>query len=111
MARQREQENRLGGIVYTPETTPSNHLVDLYVEMLESGILAYVKLERCCSRAQEVSAIRKDPTVSTDASGLEAGHQSSRAELRHKFRDQAEVGLAEAQSCNGFGRDCNVYSG
>ena len=70
VARQREQETRLGGIVYTPETTPSNHLVDLYVEMLESGILAYVKPEQCCSRAREVSAIRKDPTVSTDASGM-----------------------------------------
>ena len=40
VARQKEQEARLGGIVYTPETTPSNHLVDLFVEMLETGILA-----------------------------------------------------------------------
>ena len=70
VARQREQETRLGGIIYTPETTPSNHLVDLFVEMLESGTLGYVKPEQCCSRAQEVSAVRKDPTVSTDAQGL-----------------------------------------
>ena len=70
VARQREQEQRLQGIVFTPETTPSNHLVDLFVEMLESGILTYVKPEQCCSRAQEVSSIKKDPTVSTDASGM-----------------------------------------
>ena len=37
VARQKEQEARLGGIIFTPETTPSNHLVDLYVEMLETG--------------------------------------------------------------------------
>ena len=28
VARQKEQEARLGGIIFTPETTPSNHLVD-----------------------------------------------------------------------------------
>ena len=39
VARQADQEKRLGGIVFTPETTPSNTLVDLYVEMLETGIL------------------------------------------------------------------------
>ena len=70
VARQKEQEARLGGIVYTPETTPSNHLVDLFVEMLETGILAYVKPEQCCSRAQEVSAVKKDPAVQTDSSNL-----------------------------------------
>ena len=70
VARQQEQQARLGGIVFTPETTPSTHLVDLFVEMLEVGILSYVKPEQCCSRAQEVSAIKKDPAVSTDATGL-----------------------------------------
>ena len=37
VARQQEQQERLGGIVFTPETTPSTHLVDLFVEMLEVG--------------------------------------------------------------------------
>jgi len=70
VARHREQESRLGGLVFTPETTPSNHLVDLFVEMCETGILSYIKPEQCCSRAQEVSAVRRDPTVSTDALGM-----------------------------------------
>ena len=70
VARQKEQETRLLGLVFTPETTPANHLVDLFVEMCETGVLAYTKPEQCCSRAQEVNAIRKDPTVSTDASGM-----------------------------------------
>ena len=70
VARQSSQEKRLGGIVFTPTTIPSNHLVDTFVEMVETGILSYVKAENCCSRAQEVESVKKDPTVSTDASGM-----------------------------------------
>lgn len=40
------------------------------MEMLELGVLSYVKPELCCSRAQEVNAVKKDPAVSTDAAGL-----------------------------------------
>ena len=70
VARQSEQQERLKGLVFTPETIPANHLVDLFVEMCESGILSYIKPEQCCSRAQEVHAIKKDPAVSTDSSGM-----------------------------------------
>ena len=59
---QREQEKRLGGIVFTPSTIPSNHLVDTFVEMVETGVLTYVKAEHCCSMSQEVEAVKKDPT-------------------------------------------------
>ena len=70
VARQAAQEKRLGGLVFNPSTIPSNHLVDLFAEMVETGILTYVKPELCCSRAQEVETIKKDATVSTDAAGL-----------------------------------------
>ncbi|CAK9017375.1 unnamed protein product [Durusdinium trenchii] len=70
VSRQADQEQRLGGIIFTPDTIPSNHLVDLFVEMCETGILTYVKPEQCCSRALEVNSIKKDPAISTDASGL-----------------------------------------
>ena len=43
VATQKDQETRLGGLVFTPETTPSNHLVGLFVDMRESGALAYIK--------------------------------------------------------------------
>lgn len=59
VARLREQQGRLGGPVFTPETIPANNLVDLFVEMCESGIRSYVKPEQCCSRAQEVHSIKK----------------------------------------------------
>eukprot|EP00435_Cladocopium_sp_Y103_P019074 s1078_g4.t1 len=64
------QEKPLGGIIFNPNTIPSNHLVDLFMEMMENGILTYVKPEACCSHTQEVELVRKDTTVSTDATGL-----------------------------------------
>ena len=39
VARQREQQDRLGGLVFTPESIPANHLVDLFVDMCETGNL------------------------------------------------------------------------
>jgi hypothetical protein len=59
VSRLREQQGRLGGLVFTPETIPANNLVDLFVEMCESGILSYVKPGQCCSRAQEAHSIKK----------------------------------------------------
>eukprot|EP00435_Cladocopium_sp_Y103_P059148 s1782_g21.t1 len=72
VARQKAQQVRLGGLVFNPNTIPSNHLVDLYVEMVESGILSYIKAEHCCSRAQEVEAVKRDPTVFSKADGAPA---------------------------------------
>ena len=70
VARRREQESRPGRLELTPETTPANHLVDLFVVMGESGVMSYIKPEQCCSMAQEIQAFRKGVAVSTDASGM-----------------------------------------
>ena len=70
VARQKAQEAKLGGLIFNPETIPSNNTVDLFVDMLETGILTYVKAEQCCSRAQEVSLMKRDPAIATDSSGL-----------------------------------------
>ena len=70
VARQKAQQLRLGGLVFNPNTIPANHLVDLFVDMVETGLLTYVKAEHCCSRAQEVEAVKRDPSVSTDAAGV-----------------------------------------
>ena len=91
VARQHEQEKRLGGLIFNPNTIPSNHLVDMFVEMGETGILTYVKAEHCCSRAQEVESIKKDTSISTDPSGLlklstKQGDQSCDAGSELKLR-------------------------
>ena len=70
IARQKAQEGRLGGLIFNPTTIPSNHLVDLFVDMIETGVLVYVKPEACCNRAQEVEMVKRDLSVSTDAAGL-----------------------------------------
>ncbi|CAJ1348769.1 unnamed protein product [Effrenium voratum] len=64
------QEAKLGGLIFTPDMIPSHHLVDMFVEMCETGILVYVKPELCCSRAQETQTMKRDSAISTDASGL-----------------------------------------
>ena len=38
IARQKAQEDRLGGLIFNPTTIPSNHLVDLFVDMIETGV-------------------------------------------------------------------------
>ena len=91
VARQKEQQGRLGGLVFTPDTIPANQLVDLFVEMVESGIFMYVKPEQCCSRAQEIQSIKKDTSVSTDASGMlkispKATEQACEANTELKLR-------------------------
>ena len=70
VARQANQQTRLLGVIFDPDTTPANQLVDYYVEMLETGVLSYIKPEQCCSRAHEVALVRKDTSISTDANGM-----------------------------------------
>ena len=70
LARQTAQQSRLGGLIFNPDTIPANQLVDTFVEMLEHNTLTYVKPEQCISRAQEVSSVKKDQTIATDAQGV-----------------------------------------
>lgn len=70
LARQKIQHDRLTGIIFTPDTIPANHLVDAFVDMVETGLLTYVKAEQCCSRAQEVSSLKRDTAIALDSNGL-----------------------------------------
>ena len=67
--RQKEQEDRLTGIIFCPEITPSHALVDTCVTMLEQNILTWIKPEDCTSRSQEIQSVKKDPKVMLDAEG------------------------------------------
>ena len=68
--RQKEQEERLEGIIFSPETIPSHALVDMCVTMLEQNVLTWIKPEECTSRSQEVQSIKKDPKVTLDSEGV-----------------------------------------
>ena len=65
-ARAQAQQARLAGVVFTPDTTPANSLVDLFVDQLESDILQYIGPERCVSRSQEMMSVKKDKTLNVD---------------------------------------------
>ena len=68
-ARQKAQEARLQGIVFGPESSPSNSLVDIFVDMLESGVLSYIEPGKCTSRAQEIQAVKRDRSIQVEGDG------------------------------------------
>ncbi|CAE7572657.1 unnamed protein product, partial [Symbiodinium necroappetens] len=68
-ARAQAQQARLAGVVFTPDTTPANCLVDVFVDQLESDILQYIGPERCVSRSQEMMSVKKDKTLNVDPEG------------------------------------------
>ncbi|CAK9014200.1 Uncharacterized protein SCF082_LOCUS12246 [Durusdinium trenchii] len=68
-ARQQEQEARLAGVIFSPETQPSHSLVDTCVHMIDQNVLTWLKPEECTSRAQEIQSLKKDPKVSLDSEG------------------------------------------
>ena len=61
-SRQTEQEQRLQGLIFSPEIIPSHALVDTCVNMVEQGVLSWIKPEDCTSRAQEIQSLKRDPT-------------------------------------------------
>ena len=68
-SRQKEQEERLVGLIFSPEVTPSHALVDACVNMLEQNVLSWIRPEECTSRSHEIQSIKKDPKVALDATG------------------------------------------
>ena len=70
LARQEDQQKRLKGVIFSPETLPSNQLVDICVEMKETNVLTYIRPDQCCSRSQEIQSIKKDPSISMDSQGM-----------------------------------------
>ncbi|CAE7804359.1 unnamed protein product [Symbiodinium sp. CCMP2592] len=63
LARSQRQQARITGLVYTPETTPSHYLVDLFNDQLETGVIAWVAPEKCASRADEMQINKKDKAL------------------------------------------------
>ena len=69
LSRQKAQEKRLPGVIFDPQTTPSHRIVDQIVEMLETGVLAYIPPGKFTSREQEIQASKPDKTLAIDADG------------------------------------------
>ncbi|CAE7245192.1 unnamed protein product, partial [Symbiodinium sp. CCMP2456] len=89
-ARSQAQQARLTGVVFAPDTTPANGLVDLFVGQLETEILQYVGPERCVSRAQEMMSVKVDKTINIDQEGR-MRVASKPAELRCETSSDAKL--------------------
>ena len=67
--RAKEQKNRLQGLVWGPDSEPSDQLVDRFVQMSEDNVVTYVKPEMCTSRSQEVTHIKDTKGLALNADG------------------------------------------
>lgn len=75
-ARLQEQQNRLKGIHFSPETEPSHKLVDLVCQMSTDQTLEWIPWEKLTSRASEVTHTQKDLKLAFDATGsLKVAHK------------------------------------
>ena len=63
------QRKRLTHLEITPELEPSYALIDEVAQMIDDGILKHITVDKCTSRKQEMSQIRKEPAIKIDSSG------------------------------------------
>ena len=89
VARAQEQKKCLSGIIWGPDTEPSDQLVDRFVQMAEDNAVVYVKPELCASRSQEILQVKQAKNFAIGSDGnLKVGHaapdftRSTTGELR-----------------------------
>ena len=68
-ARLEDQKKRLSHLIISPELEPSHSLIDDIAQMIEDGIVRHIPIDKCTSRRQEISHIKKEPSVKIDNSG------------------------------------------
>ena len=69
MDRIRQQQERLVGLSFTPQTEPSHSLIDRDCQQLEDNVVSYIELGKCSSRQDEVLHARADTSLSLDSAG------------------------------------------
>ena len=69
VARLDEQRTRLSGVILTPSTLPANSCIDLCCDMLETGSLKYIPMNRWISRAHELTLVKRDNAIHVDSEG------------------------------------------
>ena len=65
-ARHALQVQRLTGLVWTPTLEPSHQLLDRVQQQVEENIVAYVGLEMCTGRVQELAGVKTEQVVKVD---------------------------------------------
>ncbi len=69
MERLRQLKQRLTGITFTPVTEPSHSLIERACQQMEDGVVAYIELSKCSSRADETLATKTDTSLTFDNQG------------------------------------------
>ncbi|OLP93607.1 hypothetical protein AK812_SmicGene24498 [Symbiodinium microadriaticum] len=69
IARQTALERRLTGVIFAPETTPGHSVVDRLVDVLETGVMAYLEPHKYVSRSQEVQNVKSEKSLSITTDG------------------------------------------
>ena len=69
MARLKQQQERLKGVIFDVHHEPSHHLVDKVQAMLEDGVLTYLEPGRCTARSHEVQSDKEAMQVRFDGAG------------------------------------------
>ncbi|CAE7804125.1 exgA, partial [Symbiodinium necroappetens] len=63
ISRAQRQQQRITGLVYTPDTTPAHFLTDLFVEQLDQGVISWISPDRCTSRSMEMASQKRDKSL------------------------------------------------
>lgn len=69
MDRIRQQQQRLAGISFTPQSEPSHSLIDKVCQQLDDNVVSYIDLQKCTSRQDETLHAKADTSLSLDVSG------------------------------------------
>ena len=63
ISRIQRQQQRMTGLVFTPNKTPTHFLTDLLVEQLDQGVLSGLGPDRCASRSMEMASQKRDRSL------------------------------------------------
>lgn len=63
ISRAQRQQQRITGLVYTPDTIPAHFLTDLFVEQLDQGVVSWISPDRCASRSMEMASQKRDKSL------------------------------------------------
>ena len=69
ISRAQRQQQRITGLVYTPDTTPAHFLTDLFVEQLDQGVISWISPDRCTSRSMEMASQKNDKSLQLPQDG------------------------------------------
>lgn len=63
-----QQKTRILGLVWSLTLEPSHRLLDKAQQQVEENLAAFISLDQCTSRQQEINGVKREPSIRVDAS-------------------------------------------